>query len=305
MRDKPQEPSVESPSPRLGFETRTASAWSWLLRPAFPPVAFAAVFLVLFGYARTAGNWLTVERFAELIPLGHLALALALLFFGLGASSAFIQLRRLARTTAMGAREPGALTALGGPLLSRRGRRVFAGVFAIYFPIFSWATSVLIIRPGEDFTATYGVPVPSVLAIPCCGPVGAIPQYNVYVAQGLGLLITPTTLLLSLSVSLLAALSITLSLGSLAASRATSKGTRSAVLAGATGFLASCPTCAGQVLLAAIVGPGSAAVAAALSPWQLYLALTSLGVLLTALWAQGRWIAKARRVCLAGTDVSA
>lgn len=255
------------------------------------------MFLVLFGYARSAGNWIGAERVAELISFAHLTLALALLFFALAASSAFIQLTRLARAAAMGAREPSALTVLGEPFLSRRGRRVFAGVFAAYFLVFSWAASVLIVRPGQDFTATYGVPVPSVLASLCCGPVGTIPQYGVYLAQGLGLLITPTTLLLSLGVSLLAALSLTLSLDSFAGLGATSKGTRGAILAGATGFLASCPTCAGQVLLAAVLGSGSASVAAALTPWQLYLALASVGILLAALWAQGRWVARSRKSC--------
>ncbi len=268
----------------------------WFLKSSFPGLAFSAAFLVLYGYAQYAGNGISPDKAAVLYAYGPVAWALAVAFFGAGVGSSVLQLQARARR-ASGSGGSGGIAVLGEPFLDRRGRRRFLALFGLYFLVFSWASSILVIRPGQDFTASYGVQVPSVETIICCGPVGTVPSYTVYAMQGLGLLLIPANVFLALSVSLLAALSLSVSLTSFATWRATSQGAGSAGIAGAIGFVASCPTCAGQVLLGALLGPGSTAVALALAPWQLEFALTAIGVLLLTLWAQIRWIAKSRRPC--------
>ncbi len=248
--------------------------------------------MVIF-YARVSGNWVGAERTSQLLPLSHLTLGLVLLLFGLGAGSAIAQLTRLAQGLGRSARAP-ILAILGEPLATRRGRYAFLGIFALYFTVFGWATGILIIRPGQDFTADYGVAVPSAQIFTCCGSPGTVPIYVVYAAQGVGLLVTPATLLFALVVSLLAGLSLSISLAAFAAWRSYYRGIGSAGLAGIVGFLAACPSCAVQVLLAAFAGPASSAIASALNPWQLYLAMISAGLMIATLWAQGRWIRNSR-----------
>jgi len=67
------------------------------LKPAFPPLAHASVVLVLVGYARIADNRLLPGRGTQLALFAGLAYVLALLFFALGAVSAFLQLVRVAK----------------------------------------------------------------------------------------------------------------------------------------------------------------------------------------------------------------
>lgn len=267
-----------------------------LLSRSIPPVAFANAFLVLNGYAAFAGNWASPEKANVLSTLGPVTWILALFSFAFGVGSLLQQLKGRAEEKAASGEVEG-LAILGEPFLTRRGRRGFLAIFIAYFSLFSWASTILVVRPGEDFTAAYGVQVPSVQTAICCGPVGTVPTYTVYVMQGLGLLLIPANVLLALSVSWLAALSISVSLAAFSTWRATSRGAGGAGLAGVVGFVASCPSCAGQVLLGAILGTGSTAFALALAPWQLYLALASVGVLVATLWAQTRWIANSRRPC--------
>lgn len=267
------------------------------LIPSVPPLAFSAAFLVLFGYARYVGNGISQENAAALSTFGQVTWFLASLFFVVGAGGALLQLKARA-LTASSSGEIDALAILGEPFLHRRGRWGFIAVFGAYLLLFTWASSILVVRPGQDFTATYGVQVPSVETILCCGPVGTVPSYTVYLLQGVGLLLIPANVFLALSVSLLAALSISVSLAAFSTWHAASRGAGSAGLAGLLGFIASCPTCAGQVLLGAILGSGSTAFALAVAPWQLELGLASVGILLVTLRAQVRWIAKSRRSCL-------
>ncbi len=221
----------------------------------------------------------------------------SLALFGLGAASSLIQLRRAARESSLGRAKAGVIAMIGEPLLRRSGLRTLAVSFALYYALLAWATGSLVVRPGQDFTAAYGVAVPSVQVFPCCGPPGSIPQYNVYLAQGLGLLILPTNLLLALSVSLLASLSVAVALATLSQRRLAAEGLGGAGLAGGVGILASCTTCAAQAILALFLGPGAIGLAVTLAPWQLYFVFASVGILLATLWAQGRWIARARNVC--------
>lgn len=279
------------------------SAWlrRILLAKSLPAVAFVASFLVIYGYTQVSGKSLNAGEAPQLLSVAHLSFALALLFFALGTISSFLLLMDSARRSASGssttAVESRPWPILGEPFLNRRGRRKFEVIFLTYFLVFSWATGILVIRPGQDFTATYGVDVPSVQVFTCCGEVGSIPVYVVYLAQGVGLLLRPSYVLLVLGVSVLGALSLLISIETLRARRATYHGISGAGLAGAAGFVAACPTCAGQVLLGALVGPSSVALAAAISPWQLYLATASIVILLAVLLAQARWIAKARQAC--------
>ncbi len=268
-----------------------------VLRPSFPGLAFSGAFVILYGYSEYAGAGLAQENVALLSMWGSAVWILFVLLFALGAGSAILQLKERAREASTFGATRG-FSVLGEPFLHRRGHRVFLAAFSAYLLVFSWASSILVIRPGQDFTATYGVQVPSTQASVCCGPVGTVPSYTIFLMQGLGLLLIPANVLLALSVSLLAALSISVSISAFSTWRAASRGAGSAGLAGLVGFVASCPTCAGQVLLGAILGSGSSAFALAVAPWQLDLALASIGILLVTLWAQTRWIARSRRACV-------
>lgn len=268
---------------------------------SFPPLAFVAAFVVVFGYAKVVGTSRIAGGTPQPLLAAHASFALSFLFFSLGMLSSFLLLidaaRRSSSQPPLGGPRMRAWAILGEPLLDRRGRWKFAAILVLYFLVLSWATGIVVVRPNQDFTATYGVPVPSAQVFTCCGDVGSVPVYVLYVAQGLGLRLTPSYLFLALSASVLAALSLSISIETLKERRATYRGVGTASLAGSVGFVASCPTCAGQVLLGAIFGAGSTAFAAAIFPWQLYLGVATIGILVVALWAQTRWIAKARMAC--------
>lgn len=272
--------------------------------PSVPPMAFSAATLTIFAYARFAGNGITVDRIPTMLVLGHLAMAMALSLFGIGVAGSLFQLAALARRS-VSSPQPRSLEVIGTPLLHSQGRFRFLAVFLVYFVVFAWATGIFVIRPGQDFTASYGVAVPSVIVLSCCGEPGVIPAYVIYVAQGFGILLTPGNLLFALAVSVMASLSITISLEALSARRGSARGMAGPGAAGVTGFIAACPTCAGQVLLAGLVGSGASAFALALTPLQAYLSVGSIAILFLALHLQGRLIARNRRMCSIPTRAGA
>lgn len=260
-------------------------------------MAFVGTVLILEAYARLAGRVIDPERMGQLVPLAHATTASALALFAVGVASSLLQIRRTARGVSLGRRKPGVLATLGEPLLRKHGIRMFTISFLLYYLVFAVLSGSLIVRPGEDFTQVYEAAVPSVQVSLCCGPPGSIPQYSIYIAQGLGLLVLPGNLLLALSISLLSALSVTVSLASFMTPRLAVGGAGSAGVAGAMGVLASCTTCASQAILVFFLGAGALGVAAALWPWQAPLAVATIGILLAALWAQGRWTARLRTSC--------
>src|SRR4029077_20377615 len=73
-----------------------------------------------------------------------------------------------------------ALARLSRMISEKRSLRIFAIASLSYGLLFGVASSTLVFQPGLSFSDAYGVGVPSVVPVLCCGAVGQMPQLVVY-----------------------------------------------------------------------------------------------------------------------------
>ncbi|MGG6460047.1 MAG: hypothetical protein ACM3JQ_01335 [Candidatus Eiseniibacteriota bacterium] len=122
-----------------------------------------------------------------------------------------------------------------------------------YLVIILFTSNVLIYRTAP-FTQVYGVPVPSVYVIPCCGFPGTYPVLALYLTDHVGLLITPLGLILCTFITVLVGLnlkliSLRLRLNRQIDSQNTKRLGIITLIGSSTGLVSSCPSCAGTVLI--------------------------------------------------------
>jgi hypothetical protein len=139
----------------------------------------------------------------------------------------------------------------------KRSMRVFVYAAFAYGLLFAIVSSTLVFQPSLTFSRTYGVSVPSIVPVVCCGSFGLMPQFVIYFTQQFAVLIVPENLVLLCVLSWLVGLNAA-TVNYAYTSRAPSTGTRWIVGLGALfGLFTICPTCAGLFFLAT-VGLGSA-----------------------------------------------
>ena len=159
---------------------------------------------------------------------------------------------------------------------------VFAISAATYSIIFALTSSTLVYQPGVIFSRTYGVSVPSTVEVVCCGTLGQMPQFVVYLTQSLALLIIPSNVILMFTVSWLVGLNIAV------ATYAFRNGPRIEGLQLLSGFgsfiglFAACPTCASFFLLTVIGLTGAESLAISLASFQGFYLGTGLIILILA-----------------------
>jgi hypothetical protein len=139
----------------------------------------------------------------------------------------------------------------------KRSMRVFVYAAFAYGLLFAIVSSTLVFQPSLTFSRTYGVSVPSIVPVVCCGNFGLVPQFVIYVTQQFAVLIVPENLVLLCVLSWLVGLNAA-TVNYAYINRAPSTGTRWIFGLGALiGLFTICPTCAGLFLLTT-VGLGSA-----------------------------------------------
>jgi len=146
--------------------------------------------------------------------------------------------------------------------------RAFILASLIYGVFFAFVSSFLVFQPLGRFSETNGVSIPSTLPIICCGPLGQMPQFVVYLTQQFAILVVPVNLILLFAVSWLVGLNA--AIASYAYKhRSSSVGSHwMGGLGAIVALFTACPTCAGFFLLTMLGFTGAVTFALTLSSLQ-------------------------------------
>ncbi len=185
-----------------------------------------------------------------------------------------------------GARENGTKhSALTGIVISlalnnKRSFRAFVLASLLYGLFFAFVSSFLVFQPSGRFSETYGVSIPSMLPVICCGPIGQMPQFVVYLTQQFAILIVPVNTILLLVVSWLVGLNVAIATYSYTNQSPSARGKWFGGLGAIVGLLSVCPTCAGFLLLTMLGLAGAVTFALTLSSLQVVFLAVGLPLLL-------------------------
>ncbi|HZY95198.1 MAG TPA: hypothetical protein VFE98_10155 [Candidatus Bathyarchaeia archaeon] len=138
-------------------------------------------------------------------------------------------------------------------MTNRRSLIVAVGSAATYALFYAVVSSILVYQPDVFFSKEYGAAVPSVNVILCCGPVGQVPQFVVYLSEHVALLVVPLNIILMFVVSWLVGFNA--AIGWYAYDNRSLKVRRGwlSALGASAGLFTACPTCAG-FFLSSLVG---------------------------------------------------
>lgn len=145
---------------------------------------------------------------------------------------------------------------------------VFGFSTATYGIVFALTSGIFVYQPGVMFSSIYGVNVPSIVEVVCCGSFGQTPQFIVYLTQSLAVLFIPINVILMVAVSWLVGLNTAVT------TYAIRKGPRiegTQLLTGFGSFIglfAACPTCASLFFLTVIGLTGAESLAISLASFQ-------------------------------------
>src|SRR5437667_1623606 len=140
-------------------------------------------------------------------------------------------------------------------IADRRSGRIFILAGLAYGVFFGVVSSTLVLQPGVVFSQAYGVRVPSVVPVVCCGAFGQMPQLVVYLTQHFAILVVPVNIILLFTVSWLVGLNAATA-NYAYMNRPIVAGARwFGVLGAIIGLFTACPVCAG-FFLAEMLGLG-------------------------------------------------
>lgn len=153
-------------------------------------------------------------------------------------------------------------------LKDSRASRAFVLASLLYGIFFAFTSGFLVYQPVVRFSETNGVRVPSILPVICCGPLGQMPQFVIYLTEHFAILVVPVNLILLVTVSWLVGLNVAIATYSY--ENRTNYGVRWIGGLGAiVGIFTACPTCAGFFLLTMLGLAGAVTFALTLSSLQI------------------------------------
>ncbi len=170
--------------------------------------------------------------------------------------------------------------------------RVFVVITVGYGLFYSLVSSTLAFRPWETFSEQYGVAVPSMVTTLCCGPVGQIPRFTIYLTEQIGFLIIPINILLLFLVSPLVGLNGALAFFSYRKTVG-KPGSRWVGFGAFIGLFTACPSCAGLFFASGIGAATALSLAASLASFQILFIGISIPVLVLTPYLISRSILKA------------
>jgi len=165
-------------------------------------------------------------------------------------------------------------------LNDNRSFRAFVLASLLYGVFFAFVSSFLIYQPFGRFSETYGVSVPSMQPVICCGPLGQMPQFVVYLTQQFAILIVPMNAILLIAVSWLVGLNVAIATYSYTNQSPSVRGKWFGGLGAIVGLFGVCPTCAGFFLLTILGLAGAVTFALTLSSLQVVFLAVGLPLLL-------------------------
>ncbi len=169
---------------------------------------------------------------------------------------------------------------LSQALNDKRSFRAFVAASVLYGIFFGFTSGFLVYLPQGSISESYGVSVPSTLTVICCGTLGQIPQFLVYLTQEFAILIVPINLILLLTVSWLVGLNVAVATYSHKNRSISLRNHWFGGLGAIVGVFAACPTCAGFFFLTMLGFAGALTFALAFSYLQIVLACVGLPLLL-------------------------
>jgi MFS family permease len=161
---------------------------------------------------------------------------------------------------------------------SAKVRLTTATAYAVFFAFLS---GIIVYQPDLNFSTLYGVNVPSIVVVTCCGSFGRIPQLVFYVTTHLGIVATPLMMTLLFTISWLVGINLAVIANSFRARRTNRRAGLMSGLGGILGVLSACPACAGA-FLTTIIGEAGALSIAALSAYQGLFIAASIPLLVVA-----------------------
>jgi hypothetical protein len=136
-------------------------------------------------------------------------------------------------------------------------------------------TSNTVIYKGLSFSQSYGVGVPSLHLIPCCGIPGSYPVLTIYLTHHIGLMLTPTGLILCAFLPLLVGLNTELIFSRLKmkhqkSSREKKCNEMLTLIGSSSGLLSACPSCAGTIIISLLgIGTGTTGIFAFMNDYAI------------------------------------
>jgi len=141
-------------------------------------------------------------------------------------------------------------TLISRAIRDKKSFRVFATASLAYGISFSFASSLAVYRPSGVSIGGGSVIAPSIVPVVCCGPMGQMPQFVVYLSQQFALLLIPLNLILIFAAAWMVGLNAAIATYSY--SWRSVRNSRSWVggFGAIVTLFSACPTCAGFLLLA-------------------------------------------------------
>lgn len=226
--------------------------------------------------------------------------ALYMLVMAAGIALVALDLRRIVAQRITAVRAQGFVPTSPGWLVPyvlslRRYRRYFLASTVLYGIFYAIITSMIVYQPTVDFGRAYGVAVPSAILTPCCGAPLYTPVLTVYLANHLGLLLIPLTVLLLIAISVLVGLNLSISVFAFdSRAKGNTRGI-AGTLGAVVGLFTGCPTCAGLFFANAVGGSGAASFVTLLGYYQPAFILLSLPVLFVTPYLTSRSLARVFR----------
>lgn len=165
-------------------------------------------------------------------------------------------------------------------LNDKRSFRAFALASLLYGVFFAFVSSFLVYQPSGRFSETYGVSIPSMIPVICCGPFGQMPQFVVYLTQQFAILIVPVNVILLIAVSWLVGLNVAIATYTYTNQSPSIRGKWFGGLGAIVGLFSVCPTCAGFFLLTMLGLAGAVTFALTLVSLQVVFLAVGLPLLL-------------------------
>jgi len=228
-----------------------------LLRPAsrlaspanLSVLGFSTIFASLLSY-----QWILYSSPVETRNIGILQetayAVLVLLVVGLlialvGATG---YLRQRPSKNVRGSSSP-TLVALSLALSDKGSFRVFVLSALLYGILFGFLSSLIIYRPSGVLSDGYVAKIPSALSVLCCGSIGQMPQFVIYLTQQFAILIIPMNVILLVTVSWLVGLNA--GMGTFAYKNRPERDSGKWLwgFGAIVGLFTACPSCAGFFLL--------------------------------------------------------
>jgi hypothetical protein len=177
-------------------------------------------------------------------------------------------------------------------LNDKRSFRAFVLAGFLYGVFFAFVSGLLVYRPLGGFSETYGVSVPSILPVICCGPLGQMPQFVIYLTQQFAILIVPVNLILLFSVSWLVGMNVAITTYSYKNRSSNIQSHWFGGLGAIVGLFTACPTCAGFFVLTILGITGVVTVSLAFSSLQILSTAVGLPLLVVTPFIAARKSAK-------------